>query len=92
MPVREIEGLMSTEGQIISDPAAVEERYANYFKIGHNLFNFILEFAHLYSDPPVEKVHTRIVTSPGYAKELLAVLTQAIADYERAFGSISVDR
>jgi len=70
------------------EPDTVEGKYANYFRIGHNAFEFILEFAQLYSDPAMERVHTRIVTSPAYAKELLGVLNQAMTEYERTFGAI----
>jgi hypothetical protein len=79
---------MPTEETRPPESGRVEGRYANYFKVGHNAFEFVLEFAQSYSDPPEEKAHTRIVTSPVYAKELLAVLQQAIAEYERAFGPI----
>jgi hypothetical protein len=69
----------------------VEGKYANFFKVGHNAYEFVLEFAQSYSDSPDEKAHTRIITTPAYAKELLAVLQHAITDYEREFGSISGD-
>jgi hypothetical protein len=79
---------MPSEGKAPVDSEAVEGRYANYFKVGHNAFEFVVEFAQLYSEPPVEKIHTRIITSPPYAKELLEVLQRAVDEYERAFGAI----
>jgi hypothetical protein len=77
---------MSREG--VTPPQVVESKYANYFKVGHNSFEFIMEFAQLYSEQSMEKVHTRIVTSPAYAKELLGVLQEAVDAYERTFGAI----
>lgn len=71
-----------------SDPETGEGRYANYFKVGHNAFEFVVDFAQLYGEPPMEKVHTRIVTGPAYAKRLLEVLKRAVDEYERAFGVI----
>jgi hypothetical protein len=79
---------MPREGGTVPESEAVSSKYANYFRVGHNAFEFIVEFAQLYSEPPLDKVHTRIVTSPAYAKELLGVLQQAMDEYEQAFGSI----
>ena len=66
----------------------VEGRYANYFQIGHNAFEFLLDFGQLYADGRPEQMHTRIITSPPFAKELLQVLQQSIEQYERKFGVI----
>ena len=76
------------------DPASnnkchVEGRYANYFKIGQNAFEFVLEFIQFYPDNQEEHMHTRIITSPIYAKALLKILQKSIENYERKFGSIS---
>jgi Protein of unknown function (DUF3467) len=79
---------MPTEDSRLPERERLEGRYTNYFKVGHNAFEFVLEFAQSYSEPPEEQAHTRIITSPVYAKELLAVLQRAISDYERVFGSI----
>jgi hypothetical protein len=65
-----------------------EGKYANYFVIGHNAFEFVLDFGQKYSSGVEERIHTRIVTGPSYAKELLRVLEQSIAQYERSFGWI----
>ncbi len=66
--------------------------YANYLKIGQNAFEFLLVFGHLYiDDVPVEQeslFHTRIITTPVYAKAFLKVLEDCIAQHERNFGVI----
>ena len=67
---------------------AIEGKYANYFEVGHNAFEFVLDFGQKYSDGSEEKIHTRIVTGPSYAKELLRVLEKSIAQYEQSFGLI----
>jgi hypothetical protein len=46
----------------------------------------------MYSDGKQERFHTRIVTSPSYAKELLKVLGESIEQYEAAFGPKQHDR
>ncbi len=60
----------------------LEGRYANFFNIGHNVHEFIFEFGQSYEaeDPP--RAHTRIVTSPAYAREFLRTLQHALAEYE----------
>jgi len=70
--------------------APLEGRYANFFKIGHNAYELVLEFGQLYehADDPV--VHTRIITSPAYARELLKTLQEALLEQEhRGFGKES---
>jgi hypothetical protein len=66
----------------------VEGKYANYFQVGFNAFEFLLDFGQLYSDGKQESYHTRIVTGPSYARELLKVLSRSMEQYERAFGPI----
>jgi len=67
----------------------VEGKYANYFKIGYNPVEFVMDFAQFYQDGEIgERVHTRIVTSPLYAKRLLAVLRESLEQYEKENGAI----
>lgn len=65
-----------------------EGKYANYFQVGHNALEFIIDFGQSFSDGREEHFHTRIVTSPSYAKELLKVLEDSIERYESVFGPI----
>ena len=65
-----------------------EGRYTNYFTVGFNSFEFILDFGQAYEDGAAEVLHTRIVTGPAYAKALARLLTDALAAYERACGAI----
>jgi hypothetical protein len=66
-----------------------EGRYANYFKAGHNAFEVILEFAQFYEGDVQPQVHTRIVTSPAYAKTFLNVLKDSLDRYESVYGPIA---
>jgi hypothetical protein len=63
-------------------------RYANYFEIGHNAAEFILDFGQAYSTSEERQMHTRIVTSPLYAKALLRLLGKAIELHEQGYGVI----
>ncbi len=65
-----------------------EGRYANYFEVGHNAFEFLLDFGQCYPDHQHVRLHTRIVTSPIYAKVLLETLRESLDRYEQTFGTI----
>ena len=65
-----------------------EGRYSNYFNVGFNSFEFILDFGQAYQDGAREVLHTRIVTGPAYAKALARLLTDSLAAYERTCGAI----
>jgi len=79
----------SRTGKIDGEP---EGRYANYFKSGHNAFEVILEFAQFYEGDVQPRVHTRIITSPAYARTFLEVLKDSLALYENVFGPIASGR
>ena len=74
------------------DPTPVtdelEGRYANYFKVGHNALEFLLDFGQFYAESQRAQFHTRIITNPTYAKAFLGLLTESIAQYEQTFGTI----
>jgi hypothetical protein len=72
------------------DPSEeAEGRYANYFKAGHNAFEVILEFAQFYDGDARPRVHTRIITSPAYARTFLEVLKDSLETYESVYGPIA---
>lgn len=66
----------------------MEGRYVNYFEIGHNAFEVILDFGQFYEGEAEPTQHTRIVTSPVYAKRLSGLLQQAIRQYEASYGRV----
>ncbi len=77
-----------SEGQADSRP---EGRYANYFEIGHNAFEFLMDFGQCYQESNNAQIHTRIITGPGYAKALSKTLREAIDAYEKVYGPIDKD-
>jgi hypothetical protein len=79
---------MSDEHKKGQDENTLEGRYANYFEVGHNAFEFVLDFGQLYTAGEQPKIHTRIVTSPVYAKAFLETLANTLDQYERGFGAI----
>lgn len=66
----------------------VEGRYSNYFQVGHNRVEFLLDFGQLYPESEHASMHTRIVTSPVYARALLETLQGAVEQYESRHGAI----
>jgi hypothetical protein len=72
----------------VGSQALLEGKYANYFEIGYNAREFLLDFGQKYAGGDEGRMHARIITGPMYAKELLRVLAKSIADYERAFGPL----
>lgn len=65
-------------------------RYTNCFRVGYNAVEFVVDFGESY-DERGETMHTRIVTSPTYAADLLEVLRKSLREYERTFGRITGD-
>jgi hypothetical protein len=70
----------------------LEGKYANYFQVGHNAFEFVVDFGQMYADGQQEQIHTRIVTGPSYEKDFLELLEQSLEQYEEQFGPIARDR
>lgn len=85
--------LMTHKGQNPPQIGQLEGRYANYFKVDYNAFEFLLDCGQFYPES-CEKAwpHTRIITSPIYAKALLETFEEAIDRYEQTFGAIKGGR
>ncbi len=47
----------------------LEGQYDNYFKVGHNAYEFVIDFGQYYPENDQAELYTRIITSPCYAKE-----------------------
>jgi len=62
--------------------------YANYFEIGHNAFEFFLDFGQWFAAPEPAHLHTRIVATPSHAKGLFDLLGNALAEFERDHGQM----
>ena len=57
------------------DREQIEARYSNHFEIGQNAFEFLRDFVQLYDgNEKRPRIHTRIITSPFYAKHLSDLL------------------
>jgi hypothetical protein len=69
-------------------PPLPKVEYANFFQIGHNGVEVVLDFGYGYDDEHAA-LHTRIVTTPRYAKALLDLLRESLERYEQGYGPIT---
>jgi Protein of unknown function (DUF3467) len=83
-----IEVVMNLENEPREVTGEIEGRYANFFKVGHNALEFLLDFGQFYAESRVAQFHTRIITNPTYAKAFLGLLRESIAQYEQTYGVI----
>ena len=67
----------------------LEGRYANYVKVGHNAYEFVLDFGQIFRAEQKPVLYQRIVTSPAYAKAFLHTLEESVQQFEAKFGPIS---
>ena len=67
------------------DEPKPEARYANYFRIGFNAWEFVIDFGQEYS-PDREQIHTRIVTSTPLARNLSETLERSLHEHDDQFG------
>jgi Protein of unknown function (DUF3467) len=64
-----------------NDVEDAEGKYANVFKVGFNAYEWIIDFGQQY--PPAEaRMHTRIVISVEFARNLRDVLDESMRQYE----------
>jgi uncharacterized protein DUF3467 len=61
-------------------------------EVGDNALEFVLDFGQFYPDAKKVQLHTRIITSPIYAKELLQLLQESIDRYQQTVGPIREER
>lgn len=85
---------MSRESEREHGPSvdAPQGHYANYFEVGHNAFEFVIDFGQFYpqthQDNVRTRIHTRIIATPVYAKALLKTLGESLEHYEQSFSVI----
>jgi hypothetical protein len=65
----------------------IRELYSNYFRVGFNTVEFLLDFGR-HSEGSEDRIYQRIITVPLHAKELSALLVQSLRSYEERFGTI----
>lgn len=64
--------------------------YANFCEVGHNAYEFLIDFGQFQPALGEVRVHSRIVSGPIQAKLFARVLNDALARYEHEHGPIAV--
>jgi hypothetical protein len=80
---------MASDRDSSATSCRLEGRYANYFAVGYNEHEFVIDFGQSYSESEHAKLCTRIVTGPVYAKAFLKILRESIETFETTYGRIS---
>lgn len=60
------------------DGAPRQGRYANYFEVGANRDEVVIDLGQAYGRDDEPSLHTRIVTAPVHARELIRLLQEAL--------------
>lgn len=63
--------------------------YANYFEVGHNAFEFLIDFGQYQPEADAVAMHSRMATGPVHAKLLAGLLADAIQRFEAEHGMIA---
>jgi hypothetical protein len=79
---------MEIEGEQDEASGRPEGQYANYLEVGHNAFEFVMDFGQFFPSTGIPQFHTRIITSPPHARAMLVTLQEALDRYQQAFGPI----
>ncbi len=72
------------------EDGGVEEHYCNFFKVGFNAAEFLVDFGRQFEGAE-ERFFLRIITSPIHAKALAQLLDVSVREYEERFGSLPTD-
>jgi hypothetical protein len=67
---------------IVRGSGAQEGRYANYFQIGFNAHEFVLEFG---QGEGAVLIHTKLYLAPAHAQAFSSALLQSLDQFEREF-------
>jgi hypothetical protein len=70
-------------------PRAPLARYANYFEVGHNAYEFLIDFGQYQPESATVVLHTRLALGPTHAKMLAGMLGGAVARHEGDNGPIA---
>jgi len=70
------------------DSNLIKSNYTNYFEIGFNAHEVILNCGQFYAGDEKPFIHTRLLTSPAYAEALLELLRDTLDQRKRSLGDV----
>jgi hypothetical protein len=90
---------MTQKKNSLSNIEPHEGKYVNYFKVGYNADVFVIDHYQFFPETDDEEADIksldgpkyRIITSPANAKQLLAHLKTSLVNFEKNYGTISID-
>lgn len=86
-------GFAKTDRLTASADAATPALYVNYFEVGHNPFEFLMDLGQYHPGTTEAEgrvaIHTRIAIAPPLAKMLSDLLARAVEEHERQHGEIA---
>jgi hypothetical protein len=84
--------IMTGQEISVNIPPTLDPVYSNMIQIAYKDDEFTFMFLHQL--PQVNQARAKAIVSitPAHAKNLLAVLTKTVADYESKFGTISAPK
>ena len=77
-----------SESEVSDFRKSIEGKYANYFKVGYNAFEFVIDFGQNYSENDQAELNTRVILTPAFVRLLNEYLGDCIQKYEKKFGRI----
>lgn len=77
---------MSRGDTPVADDKAALAQYANYFRIGYNAAEFVLDFCQAYGNGDEPTPVCRVVITPAGAEELHALIAGSLAEYRASLG------
>jgi hypothetical protein len=75
-------------GGVSNASKILEGKYANFFAIGYNAFEFVLDFGQNYTETEDAELYTRVILAPAFARALHESLKDSIHSYEKQYGKI----
>ena len=74
--------------QVKAEDSVLKGSYSNAMQVSHTKEEFILDFMLLH--PPVGQLVSRVITSPGHLKRIVAALHDNLERYEKGFGPVTL--
>lgn len=77
---------------IKADDQTLKGVYANTMLVSHAREEFVLDFINFMPQPLQGLLVSRVITSPGHLKRIIAALSENLKRYENAFGTVEASR
>lgn len=74
------------------DDKAALAQYANYFRVGFNAAEFVLDFCQAYEGAGEPTSVCRVVITPAGARELQALIEGSLAEYAATQANLTTER